>query len=155
MLRTSYRSLLAVILAMMTALLVSCSSPATKAPPTYTAEQLVQIQNIAAPVVELRDKISTLETQIFDRNWTDVRSFIHGPLGELRQKMSNVTRVLLPKEQQAAREAAKDMFAHLQSIDLAASTGNYQKAVENYRAAVKDFNTFLQLIPGSDSGVAS
>lgn len=143
------------MLAMVTALLVSCSSPTAKAPPTYTAEQIVQIQNIAVPVAELRDRMSVLETKIFDRNWTDVDTYIHGPLGELRQKMSNVTRVLLPNEQKAAREATKDLFAHFQNIDLAASSGNYQKAVENYRAALKDFDTFLQLIPHSDSGVAS
>jgi predicted S18 family serine protease len=69
-------------------------------------------------------------------------------LGELRQKMSYITRDLLPQEQKKAREAAKDLFTRLESIDLASSDGNYQKAVESYRAAIKDFDAFLQLLPG-------
>ena len=148
MVNTSYRSLLAVMLAMVMAFLVSCSSPTATKPPTYTPEKMAQIQKYADTVTDLRDKISILETDIQNRDWTEVGSFIHGPLGELRQKMSYITRELLPKDQKAAREAAKDLFARLQNIDLASSSGNYQKALDNYRAALKDFDAFLQLIPG-------
>ncbi len=148
MVNKSYRSLLAVMLAMVMAFLVSCSSPTATKPPTYTPEKIAQIQKYADTVTELRDKISILETNIQNRDWVEVGSFIHGPLGELRQKMSYITRELLPKDQKAAREAAKDFFTRLESIDLASSSANYQKALDNYRAALKDFDAFLQLIPG-------
>lgn len=147
MVRTSYRSLLAVILAMVTALLVSCSSPTATKPPTYTPEKIAQIQKFAPTLNDLREKMAILETDIQNRDWTDVGSFIHGPLGELRQKMSYITRELLPKEQKAASAAAKDLFSRLETINSASSTGNYQTAIDNYQAALKDFDAFLQLIP--------
>lgn len=147
MLRKSYRSLLAVMLTLVMTFLVSCSSPTAKKPPTYTPDKIAQIQKYAATVTDLRETMPTLATSIQNRKWTDVGSFIHGPLGELRQKMSYVTRELLPQDQKAAKEAAQDLFSRLQDIDLATEKGNYQKAVDNYRLAIKDFDAFLQLIP--------
>jgi photosystem II protein PsbQ len=144
----SYRSILALILAVVTTFLVSCGSPTAKTPPTYSSEQIVQIQKFAADVAELRDKMTTLETKIQQRNWTDVGTYIHGPLGELRQKLSYLTRELLPQERKAAAEASKDLFSRLQNLNMAAEDGDYAKAVENYRAAVKEFDQFLRLIPG-------
>ncbi|AFZ18251.1 photosystem II protein PsbQ [Allocoleopsis franciscana] len=147
MLRKSYRSLLAVMLTLVMTLLVSCSSPTVTKPPTYTPDKIAQIQKYASTVTDLRETMPTLATSIQNRNWTEVGSFIHGPLGELRQKMSYLTRELLPQDQKAAREAAQDLFTRLESIDLATESGNYQKAVDNYRLAIKDFDAFLQLIP--------
>ncbi len=147
----SYRSILASLLAVVMVFLVSCGSPTAKAPATYTAEQMAQIQKFTSQVVELRDKMPVLATQIQNRNWTDVATYIHGPLGELRQKMSYVARELLPQEQKAAREATKDLFNRLQNIDTAADAADYQKAAENYRAALKDFDAFLRLIPGQNA----
>jgi photosystem II protein PsbQ len=149
MIKIRYQSILAVILAMVTTLLVSCSSPTATKPPTYTPEKIAQIQSYATTVTELRDKMSNLGNDIQKRDWTEVGSFIHGPLGELRQKMSYITRELLPKEQPAAREAAKDLFTRLENLDAASSDANYQKAIDNYRAALQDFDAFLQLIPES------
>lgn len=147
MLRKSYRSLLAVMLTLVMTLLASCSSPTVTKPPTYTPDKIAQIQKYASTVTDLRETMPTLATSIQNRDWTDVGSFIHGPLGELRQKMSYLTRELLPQDQKAAREAAQDLFTRLESIDLATESGNYQKAVDNYRLAIKDFDAFLQLIP--------
>ncbi|HEY9832196.1 MAG TPA: photosystem II protein PsbQ, partial [Stenomitos sp.] len=105
------------------------------------------IQKYASTVTALRETMPNLATSIQNRDWTEVGSFIHGPLGELRQKMSYITRELLPQDQKAAKEAAQDLFSRLQEIDLATEKGNYQKAVDNYRLAIKDFDAFLQLIP--------
>jgi photosystem II protein PsbQ len=127
--------------------LVSCSSPTATKPPTYTPDKIAQIQKYASTVTALRETMPNLATSIQNRDWTEVGSFIHGPFGELRQKMSYITRELLPQEQKAAKEAAQDLFTRLENIDLATEKGNYQKAVDNYRLAIKDFDTFLQLIP--------
>lgn len=110
---------------------------------------------MAAPLAELRDRMATLERKIVQRNWTDVGTYIHGPLGELRRTMSLVTRELLPQEQKAATATAKDLFSRLETIDLATSDNDYQKAIENYRLAVKDFDAFLRLLPQpSESGLS-
>lgn len=147
MIKIRYQSILAVILAMVTAFLVSCSSPTATKPPTYTPEKIAQIQRFAPSITALRDKMSILETDIQNRDWVDVGSFIHGPLGELRQKMAYITRELLPNDQKTAKAATKDLFARLEDIDVASSSGNYQQALENYREALSDFDQFLQLIP--------
>lgn len=147
MLRKSYRSLLAVMLTLVMTFLVSCSSPTATKPPTYTPDKIAQIQTYASTVTALRETMPNLATSIQNRDWTEVGSFIHGPFGELRQKMSYITRELLPQEQKAAKKAAQDLFTRLENIDLATEKGNYQKAVDNYRLAIKDFDAFLQLIP--------
>jgi len=147
MLRKSYRSLLAVMLTLVMTLLASCSSPTVTKPPTYTPDKIAQIQKYASTVTALRETMPNLATSIQNRDWTEVGSFIHGPFGELRQKMSYITRELLPQEQKAAKEAAQDLFTRLENIDLATEKGNYQKAVDNYRLAIKDFDAFLELIP--------
>jgi photosystem II protein PsbQ len=143
----SYRSILALILALVTTFLVSCGSPTAKKPPTYTAEQIAQIQQLASTVAALRDKMPILEDKIQNKNWTDVGTYIHGPLGDLRRNVSYTVRELLPQDQKAASAAAKDLFSRLETIDIASTKGNYQVAVQNYQAALKDFDDFFRLIP--------
>jgi photosystem II protein PsbQ len=143
----SYRSILALILALVTTFLISCGSPTAVKAPTYTAEQIAQIQQLASTVAALRDKMPILEQKIQNQNWTDVGTYIHGPLGELRRNVSYLTRELLPKDQKAANEAGKDLFSRLLNIDTASTKGDYQQAVQNYQAALKDFDDLLQSIP--------
>jgi photosystem II protein PsbQ len=151
----SYRSILALILAMVTTFLVSCGSPTAIKPPTYTAQEIAQIEQLASTVAALRDKMPILEDKIKNRNWTDVGTYIHGPLGEVRRLITYLTRELLPTDQKAASPVAKDLFQRLENIDVASSKGNYQVAVENYQAALKDFDQFLQQVPKQrDSAVS-
>jgi photosystem II protein PsbQ len=147
MVMRSYRSVLALILAMVATFLVSCGSPKVSKAPTYTTEQITQIRQLASSVAALRDKMPVLEDKIQNRNWTDVGTYIHGPLGELRRNVSYLTRELLPNDQKAASEPAKDLFNRLQNIDAAATKGKYDVAVQNYQAALKDFDDFLQRLP--------
>lgn len=152
---TRYRSILALILAVVMTFVVSCSSPTAKTPPTYTAQQIAQIQQFASSVEQLRDKLPILETSIQNRNWTDVGTFIHGPLGEVRRLVSTVTRQLLAQQQQEAKAVADDLFSRLENIDVAATSGNYPVAVKNYQAALKDFDRFLQLVPQPSNSAVS
>jgi photosystem II protein PsbQ len=88
-----------------------------------------------------------LQTLIQRRDWIDVSNFIHGPLGELRLEMINISRSLLPPDQELARQATRDLFDHLVKIDQAAKDGQYQRAALNYREALADVDAFLQLVP--------
>ena len=143
-----YRSILSLILVIVATFLVSCGSPTvSKVTKTYTAAQVEQIQQYVPDIVALRDRMSEIPTFIKRSDWIDVSNFIHGPLGELRLKMTYVTRNLLPKDQQTAREATRGLFDHLVKIEEAAQEGNAQRAVLNYREAVADINTFLQVVP--------
>lgn len=147
-----YRSLLSLILVIVATFLVSCGSPTVaKVPQTYTSAQVEQIQQYVPDLIALRDRMSEVPILIQRRNWIDVGNFIHGPLGELRLKMNYVTRHLLPKDQEAGRQATRDLFNNLVKIEQAAEEGNSQAAVRNYEAALADINKFFQLIPQSST----
>jgi hypothetical protein len=51
--------------------------------------------------------------------------------------------------------SATDLFNRLQNIDVAASKGNYQSAVQSYQAAMKDFDDILQLVPKQKGSAVS
>lgn len=148
-----YRSIVSFILVIATIFLVSCSSPSVaKAPPTYTAAQIEQIQQYVPDIVTLRDRMNNeLLALIKRRDWIDVSNFIHGPVGEMRLKMTYVTRNLLPQDQVQAREFTRNLFDNLVKIEQAAEATDYQKATLNYREALADIDGFLQLIPKPSS----
>jgi photosystem II protein PsbQ len=146
-----YRSILATIFALFTVILVSCSAPQAKAPPTYSAEQISQIQSSASRLMGMRDRMGELEALIEAKNWPYVDMFIHGPLGTLREQTSRISRSLLPNDQQAASDTAKDLFGHLEAIDAAATVNDYYQAVKNYNESIADFDAFIDLIPSATS----
>lgn len=145
-----YRSIITFVLMLLTVFVINCTSvaAATKAP-TYSPDQIEQIQRTASDVKALRSRMQELATLIQNRKWNDVKSFIHGPYGELRAKMLGLSRSLLPDADKQAREAAKAVFGHLVRIDQAADEGNYPLAIRNYSEAIKDFDAFFQLLPNA------
>lgn len=144
-----YRSLLSLILVIVATFLVSCGSPTVAtAPQTYTVAQIEQIQRYVPEIVALRDRTSReLQRSIQRRDWINVSNFIHGPLGELRLEMINVSRKLLPKDQERASQLTRDFFDDLVKIDQAAKDGQSERVTLNYREALADLDNFLQLIP--------
>ncbi|MEM5838707.1 photosystem II protein PsbQ, partial [Pediococcus acidilactici] len=143
-----YRSVLSLILLIVATFLISCGSPsAAKIPETYSSAQLEQIQQYIPDLVALRDRMDEIPTMIQRRDWIDVSNFVHGPLGELRLKMTYVTRNLLPKDQEPARQATRDFLNDLLKIEQAAADSNSQSAVRSYQAALADINKFLGVVP--------
>lgn len=143
-----YRSILGLILGIVATFLVSCGSPTTATvPPTYTATQIEQIQQYVPDMVALRDRMQEIPTSLRRRDWINVSNFVHGPLGELRLKMTYVTRNLLPQDQEKARQLTRDFFDNLVKIDRAAQDNNAEKVTLNYQKALEDINAFLELLP--------
>jgi photosystem II protein PsbQ len=143
-----FRSILSILLVLVTTLLVSCGSPqSAKIPTTYSPEKIAELQVFAAPIAEAREKMSTLKEFISEENWTDTRTFIHGPLGLLRQQMLGLSRSLLPKDQKRAVALSKELFGDFERIDTAAKERNAYQAQTQYREAVEDFDAFLNLVP--------
>ena len=142
------RSILSLILAIVAVFLVSCGGPtAAKLPQTYTPVQIEQIQEYLPDLVSLRNRMSEVPILIQRRDWIGVRNFIHGPLGELRLKMTYVTRNLLPAQQKAAREVTRQLFDDLVKVEQAIEESNTQGAIRNYQATLADINKFLELVP--------
>ena len=144
---TRPRSIFALMMAFLMAFLVSCSSVEAKVPTTYTTAQIQQIQRYVPTLTEFRSRMDKLGTLIQQRNWVDTKTYIHGPLGDLRNTMKTVSASLLPKSQQQAVDLTKSLFADLVNIDLAAKDLDYAKVTASYQKAVNDFDSFLQLIP--------
>jgi photosystem II protein PsbQ len=144
-----YRSILAGILALITVFVVSCGGPQASEPPLYSQIQLERIQEYKADIQSFRDRMSELESLIQERDWIDVGNFIHGPLGDLRRDMGFVARNLDPQDAKAARNKAKELFVHLETIDRAATEANYSLALNNYAEALADFDAFLNQLPNS------
>lgn len=144
---TRPRSIFALMMAFLMAFLVSCSSVEAKVPTTYTAAQIQQIQRYVPTLTELRSRMDRLGTLIQQRNWVDTKTYIHGPLGDLRNVMKTVSASLLPSSQQQAADLTKSLFTDLVNIDLAAKELDYAKVTASYQKAVNDFDSFLQLIP--------
>ena len=91
-----FRSILTVVLTVTLTFLLMSGTPAaaakaTKAP-SYTPAQLEQIQRYATSVEELQNRMTEIPTLIQQQRWVDVKTFIHGPLGELRIRMARRAR---------------------------------------------------------------
>jgi photosystem II protein PsbQ len=145
-----FRPILSLVLVFITTFLVSCSSPSqAKIPTVYTPEKIAQLQPFREPVALAKEQMETLKGFIQAKNWTDTRTFIHGPLGGLRQDMAIVSRKLLVKDQKTAQSLAKELFVHFERIDAAAKARESDTAEAQYLEAVKDLDAFLALIPNS------
>jgi photosystem II protein PsbQ len=143
----TYRSIIAFVLMLLTTMLVSCSSVAEAKPLSYTPAQVEEIQTYAADLVALRDRLPELADLVQKENWTFVRNFIHGPLGELRTKMIYLSRNLLPSDQTKAAALAKETFQSLVALDAAAEKADYKVAIRNLGKTTESLNTFLELVP--------
>lgn len=142
------RALLAVAVAILTIGLAGCGSNVNPPPPTYTSEQVQMIQTYGAGLQQLRDRMPELQTYLAQRDWINVQNFIHGPLGDLRSRLFRLSRTLLPAEQPKVAELARSLNNHLVQIDEAADAADSVSAYREYRDALNDFDTILQLIAG-------
>lgn len=143
------RPILGVILAAIATLIVSCGGTAPKQPLTYTPEILQKVQIYAPAVDNLRERFPELQGYIQAKDWVNVGSFIHGPLGEMRAQMNRLAATLLPKDAEQAQALAKEVYAHLERLDQASVENNQVLAGQEYRNALDDFDAFLNLIPSN------
>lgn len=142
------RSLLSLILVLLTTVLVSCSGPQVEIPTTYSPEKIAQLQVYVTPIASAREGMeNTLQNLIASQNWVDTQTYIHGPLGQLRQGMLGLSHSLLPKDQDKAEALAKEVFGHLERLDAAAKARSTTDAKIQYQEAIADFDAFLNILP--------
>ena len=143
------RSILSLLLVAVAIFCVSCGGPKASVPTTYSPEKIEQLQLLAEPIETAKESLDVLKGFIADKNWIDTRTYIHGPLGGLRQEMSSLTRSLLPKDQKEARNLSKALFSDFERLDAAAKERNAVAAQRQYREAVEHLQGFLDLLPSS------
>lgn len=139
-------ALLALVMAATIAFAGLGFAPAAQAE-TYTSAQKAQIEIFVPGVQDLRDQLPTIEGYIANKRWREIQTFVHGPLGELRERLSRVSRRLKGSDRATAEAAAKDLFKHLVAIDEFAGQFDYKRAGNEYLAAVKAFDQFLSVVP--------
>jgi photosystem II protein PsbQ len=139
-------ALLAVVMAATIALAGLGFAPAAQAE-TYTSAQKAQIEIFVPGVQTLRDRLPEVESFIEGKRWREIQTFVHGPLGELRERLSRVSRRLKGSDRATAEAAAKDLFKHLIAMDEFAGEFNYKRAGNEYLAAVEAFDRFLSVVP--------
>ncbi len=141
------RTLFSVLLALVATVLVSCSGPQVEIPTTYSPEKIAQLQVYVKPITIARERMDTLQELIAEQNWVDTQTYIHGPLGQLRQDMLGLSRSLLPKDQDTADKLAREVFGHLEQLDAAAKDRSVSRTQLQFKEAVADFDAFLDLAP--------
>ncbi len=144
-----FRPLISILLVFISVLVVSCGDGTQAKAPTYSAAQLAQIQSTSKNVSAISGRLPELAALIQERDWNNVKSFIHGPLGEIRTRMSGLSRELLPGTKEQALKISKEIFVHLNKIDEAANSNDYKIAIRNYGEAIKDLESFQKLIPAA------
>ncbi|NEQ99815.1 MAG: photosystem II protein PsbQ [Cyanothece sp. SIO2G6] len=150
-----YRAVLSLLLAVFAVFLVSCSGgPSTSQGPTYTDAEMQLLQSYKATIAKFRDRATELDGFIQQQEWNDIKSLIHGPLGELRFRLSTVARSLEPKAQSQAKEVADDTLRAIVLVDEAAARFDPAAASIAYDRLIQDFDRFLDLIPDFESGAA-
>ena len=142
-----FRPLLGILLAVVASCLVACGGPAAKIPTTYTPEILQQVELYTPAVAELRDRFPELQGYIQQKDWVNVQSFIHGPMGEMRTRVNRLAGTLLTKDKPQAQALAKEIYSHLERLDEAAANNQQVIAGQEYRNALDDFDSFLSLVP--------
>ena len=144
---TRRNSILALLLAFFATFLVSCGNAANVPPPTYTSDQIAQIQSYADSIQEMRDRMPELDDLILDKEWQRSMVFIRGPLGDLRRAAKQIAFNALPRDRKALDSAATQLFQDLESVDLAVKDRDYYAADSKYQQALRDFDRFLDLVP--------
>lgn len=148
MIKARFRSILALTLAFVATVLVSCGgSPTVAKPPTYTPAQVEQIQQYASDLTKVQERLPELAKLIQDGNWIFVKNFIRGPLGELRTKLSFIERNLLPQDKAKAKATSQELIESLILIDEAADSRDYNKAIRNFGVVQRELRSFLELTP--------
>lgn len=138
---------MAVVFVLLSVVLVSCGGPnGTSEPPTYSSEQLEQVQRYETGLQALRDRMPELQAYIKQRDWNNTQDFIRGPLGELRSRAFYLSRSLLPPTAEQVAQLSKALNSHLVRIDEAADIENPAIAQREFEEAVVTFDQMLQAV---------
>lgn len=87
------------------------------------------------------DRLDQLKVYIDANNWITVKTYIHGPLGQVRQDISSGIRLL--RDQTQAKALSTRFFSDLISIDVAAKERDIDKTLDAYDQTRQDFEQLV------------
>ncbi len=88
-------------------------------------------------------KIDRLENYVYDNNWQEIRTYIRGPLGEVRREIALLQRELNGKQRSALKMSASQFFNDLIALDFAALEQNSDRTEAAFKTLRNDLNKML------------
>ena len=105
--------------------------------------------NALARLMIIKERFSKLENYVVAQDWTTIKTYIHGPFGEVRQDIRLATAGLSPKERAVAKNLTKKFVDDLVKIDFAASDRDVDRTETAFDLARQDFEQLVDLIENS------
>ncbi|PLS69678.1 MAG: hypothetical protein CV045_00370 [Cyanobacteria bacterium M5B4] len=91
-------------------------------------------------------KIDRLENYVFDNNWQEIRTFIRGPLGEVRRDIALLQRELPSPQRSALKSASSQFFNDLIALDFAALNQNSNATEAAFKTLRVDLNKMIEAV---------
>ncbi|MDX1976545.1 MAG: photosystem II protein PsbQ [Pseudanabaenaceae cyanobacterium bins.68] len=105
--------------------------------------------NAVARLMVFKERFNNLETYVSARDWTTVQTYIHGPLGTVRQDLRLATGGLSAKQSKQAKDLTKEFAADLVRLDFAAKDRDPARTEAAFDQARQDFEQLVNLIENS------
>ncbi len=91
-------------------------------------------------------KIDRLEEYVYDNNWQNIRTYIRGPLGEVRRELNMLQRNL-PSNQRVSFKAASSQFLNdLITLDFAALDQNPDRTEAAFKTLRTDLDKMINVL---------
>ena len=96
----------------------------------WTGLQVAANAEVPSQVTKLQSQVETLQEYVDGREWLEIRSFIHGPMGQVRRQLFVISQKL-PKDMQASLEdEIQAVSANLNVMDEAAENYSENRLVK-------------------------
>jgi len=119
----------------------------------WTAPVWAQTANYAdvyaARLGKLSDRLEVLQKYVESNNWTNIRTYIHGPLGEVRRDIAYLAQGLEGSAKQSAKTLGKAIADDLVKLDFAAKNTDASAVQSAFDQVTQHFDQLLALLPKS------
>jgi photosystem II protein PsbQ len=96
-----------------------------------------------------KERFNNLEGYVKAQNWPTIKTYIHGPFGQVRQDIRQATGGLSTKDRVTAKNLTKQFVADLVKIDFAASDRDIDRTEAAFEQSRNDFDRLVSLIENS------
>ncbi len=102
-----------------------------------------------ARITQLSDRLGVLEKYVDSNNWNNIRTYIRGPLGEVRRDIAYLAQGLSGNAKQTARNLGKAIADDLVKLDFAAKNNDASGVQSAFDQVTQHFEQLLALLPKS------
>jgi photosystem II protein PsbQ len=102
-----------------------------------------------ARISKLSDRLEVLQKYVDSNNWNNIRTYIHGPLGEVRRDIAYLAQGLQGTAKQSAKALGKAIADDLVKLDFAAKNTDAAAVQSAFLQVTQHFDQLLALLPQS------